>query len=269
MPEVFVNGARLFYEEMGSGPETIVFSHGYLLDSHHFASQMQSLRDRYRCVAFDHRGHGRSEVTETGYDMENLYADAVALIEALKCSPCHFVGLSTGGFIGMRIGIRRPELLRSLILMDTSADSEPEENLKQYRLMMFIVRWIGSWLVIGKLMPLFFGKKFLSDLSRKNEVREWKARIMSSNRKAMVKFGQGIFGRAGVYEELPGIKVPTLVIVGEEDMPTPVNKAKRIAEKVSGAKLIVIPHAGHLCTVDEPAAVTAAMEQFLSGLPRA
>ena len=268
MPEVLVNGARLFYEEMGSGPETIVFSHSYLVDSHHFASQMQSLRDRYRCVAFDHRGHGRSEVTETGYDMENLYADAVALIEALECAPCHFIGLSTGGFIGMRIGIRRPELLRSLILMDTSADPEPEENLKQYKLLMFILRWMGSWPVIGKVMPLLFGKKFLGDPSRQKDVREWKARIMSSNKKAMVKFGQGIFGRAGVYEELPKIKVPALVMVGEEDLATPVVKAKRIAEKVPGARLVVIPQAGHLCTVEEPAAVTAAMEEFLASLPK-
>lgn len=265
MPEVLVNGARLFYEEMGSGPGTIVFSHSYLVDSHHFAPQMQSLRARYRCVAFDHRGHGRSEVTEAGYDMENLYSDAVKLIEALKCAPCHFVGLSTGGFIGMRIGIRRPELLNSLILMDTSADPEPQENFKQYKLLMFMVRWIGWRPVIGKVMPLFFGKKFLSDPSRRNEVKEWKARIKSSHRKAMVKFGLGIFGRAGVYEELPKIQIPTLMIVGEEDIPTPVEKAKRIAAKIPGAKLVVIPHAGHLCTVEEPAAVTAAMEEFLFG----
>jgi 3-oxoadipate enol-lactonase len=266
MPEVLVNGARLFYEEMGSGPETVVFSHSYLVDSHHFSLQMQSLRDRYRCVAFDHRGHGRSEVTESGYEMENLYADAVALIEALNCAPCHFVGLSTGGFIGMRIATRRPDLLKSLILMDTSADPEPEENLKQYKLLMFIVRWIGWWPVIGKVMPLFFGKKFLSDPARQHEVREWKARITSSNKKAMVKFGRGIFSRASVYEELPKIKVPTLMVVGEQDKPTPLTKARRIGEKIPGAKLVVIPHAGHLCTVDEPAAVTEAMEKFLSTL---
>ena len=264
MPEVLVNGARLFYEEMGSGPETIVFSHSYLLDSQHFIPQMQALRDRYRCVAFDHRGHGRSEVTETGYDMENLYSDAVGLIEALKCAPCHFVGLSTGGFIGLRIAVRRDDLLKSLILMDTSADPEPEEKLKQYKLLVFIVRWMGWRPVVGKVMPIFFGKKFLTDPSRQNEVKEWRGRLMSSNRKAMVKFGQGIFGRASVYEELPKIKVPTLMVVGEEDMATPMDKAKRIAEKIPGAKLVGIPHAGHLCTVEEPAAVTAAMEAFLS-----
>jgi 3-oxoadipate enol-lactonase len=106
----------------------------------------------------------------------------------------------------------------------------------------------------------------LSDPARQHEVREWKARITSSNKKAMVKFGRGIFSRASVYEELPKIKVPTLMVVGEQDKPTPLTKARRIGEKIPGAKLVVIPHAGHLCTVDEPAAVTEAMEKFLSTL---
>ncbi len=80
MPHLRVNGVTLFYEEMGSGPETIIFSHSYLLSGVHFNPQMQALRDRYRCIAFDHRGHGRSETTVNGYDMENLYQDAVAFI---------------------------------------------------------------------------------------------------------------------------------------------------------------------------------------------
>ena len=75
MPEISINGARLFYEEQGAGPETIVFSHSYLLTAEHFAPQVEALRDRYRCVSFDHRGHGRSERTRSGYEMENLYAN--------------------------------------------------------------------------------------------------------------------------------------------------------------------------------------------------
>jgi 3-oxoadipate enol-lactonase len=96
MSEITVNGVTLFYEEQGAGADTVVFSHSYLVDSTQFAPQIEALSDRYRCIAYDHRGHGRSQVTEGGYDMENLYADAVGLIEALHCAPCHFVGLSTG-----------------------------------------------------------------------------------------------------------------------------------------------------------------------------
>lgn len=264
MPEITVNDVRLHYEEMGKGPEAVVFSHSYLLDSRHFYPQMHGLRERYRCLAFDHRGHGRSEVMDGGYDMENLYTDAVAFIEGMDCAPCHFVGLSTGGFIGLRLGIRRPDLLKTLTVMGTSADAEPEENLRQYKMLLLVVRWLGYRPVIGRAIRLFFAGKFLSDLARKDEVAEWRQRMMANDRKAMIKFGEGIFARESVYEQLDQIKAPTLVVVGEQDVPQPVAKARRIAERIAGAKLVVIPDAGHLCTVEEPAAVTSAIEEFLT-----
>jgi 3-oxoadipate enol-lactonase len=264
MPEITANGVRLFYEEKGSGQETIVFSHSYLVDSTHFAPQIEALSDRYRCIAYDHRGHGRSQAPKGGYDMENLYADAVALIEALHCAPCHFVGLSTGGFIGVRIGIRRPELLSSLILMDTTAEAEPKKNVRQYKLLMFMVRWLGWGPVINKVMSLLFTEKFLTDPGRQDEVRYWKDLITSGNKKALIQFGTGIFSRASVFEALSAITAPTLVIVGEKDMARPLSEAQRTVEKIPGAKLFIIPEAAHLCTIEEPAAVTEAIEEFLN-----
>lgn len=264
MPAITVNGAKLHYDEMGSGPETIVFSHSYLVDRTHFYPQMQALRDRYRCLAYDHRGHGRSEVTEGGYDMENLYGDAVAFIQGMDCAPCHFVGLSTGGFIGLRLGIRRPDLLKTLVLMDTSADAESKESLRQFKMLTFVVRWFGYRPVVGRVIRLFLSKAFLTDPARKDEVAEWRQRIRANNRKAMIKFGQGILARESVYDQLGQIKTPTLVVVGAEDVPTPVARAERIAEKIPGAKLVVIPNAGHLCTVEEPDAVNAAIKDFLA-----
>jgi len=80
----------------------------------------------------------------------------------------------------------------------------------------------------------------------------------------MYKFGHGIFTRNSVYEELDKIRTPTLVVVGAEDVPQPPANAKRIANKIPGAKLTVIPEAGHICTVEEPLAVTSAIEDFLS-----
>jgi len=218
MPEVTVNGVRLFYEETGSGPETLVFSHSYLVDSTHFAPQIEALSDRYRCIAYDHRGHGRSQAPKGGYDMENLYADAVALIE----------------------------------------------NFKQYKLLMFMVRWLGWWPVINKVMSLFFAEKFLTDPGRQDEMRHWKELITSGNKKALIQFGMGIFSRESVFEALSKITVPTLVMVGEKDMARPPSEAQRTVEKIPGAKLVIIPAAAHLCTIEEPAAVTEAVEEFLS-----
>ncbi len=264
MPQIQVNGVNLHYDEAGSGPETIVFSHSYLLDGRHFGPQMEAFQDRYRCLAFDHRGHGRSEVTEAGYDLENLYQDAVEFIEALGVAPCHFVGLSTGGFIGLRIALRRPELLKKMVLMDTSADPEPEENQGQYKLMMRVVRLLGWWPVIGRVMPIFFTPNFLKDPARRDEVAFYKSVIKGQNRTAMVKFGQGIFSRQGVSDQLDRITTPTLVVVGEQDQATTPDKARRMAEGIPGARLKTIPRAGHICTVEDPATVNAALGEFLA-----
>jgi len=91
MPRLCVNGATIHYEEHGTGPETIVFAHGLLWSGRMFDRQVDALKDRYRCITFDFRGQGQSEVTATGYDMDTLAADAAALIEVLHCAPCHRV----------------------------------------------------------------------------------------------------------------------------------------------------------------------------------
>src|SRR3954452_757348 len=119
MPRLRVNNAELHYTDTGGGPETIVFAHGVLWDGRMFDAQVAALRDRYRCITFDFRGQGQSEVTASGYDMDTLAEDAAALIQTLGVAPCHFVGLSMGGFIGMRLAVRRPELIQSLMLLET------------------------------------------------------------------------------------------------------------------------------------------------------
>src|SRR5213078_2875597 len=111
MPKLSVNGVELHYEDSGSGPP-VVFSHGLLWSGRMYAAQVATLADRHRCITYDHRGQGQSPVSPTAYDMDTLAEDAAALIEKLGALPCHFVGLSMGGFVGLRLAIRRPELLR-------------------------------------------------------------------------------------------------------------------------------------------------------------
>lgn len=264
MPTLTANGVRLHYEETGRGPETVVFSHSYLLSSEHFEPQIKALSADYRCIAFDHRGHGGSEAPASGYDMENLYADAVAFIEAVGCAPCHFVGLSTGGFIGLRLGIRRPDLVRSLVLMDTSAQAEPGRRVREYRLMLGILRYLGYPLLRRRMVSMFFARPFRSDPARRYELDYWRGRLTANDRRAMVRFGHGILERAGVEDELDRIAVPTLVVVGEEDAVTPVEEAWRISAGIPGARLEIVPGAGHVCTVERPAAISAIIGRFLA-----
>ena len=270
MPHIHVNGANLWYEEHGSGPETLVFAHGLLWSGRMFDAQVAALADRFRCVTFDFRGQGRSEVTEGGYDMDTLSDDAAALIEALGCAPCHFVGLSMGGFIGMRLAARRPELIRSLVLMETSADPEPAENVPRYRTLGGIVRLLGKLgmrLVMGRVMRIMFGRTFLADPAREADRQLWRERGMDNHPRGIVRALQGVIDRKPIYPELGKIAVPTLVMVGDEDVATVLAKAERLHAAIPGSRLVTIPGAGHTSSVEQPAFVNTALEGFLCGSP--
>jgi 3-oxoadipate enol-lactonase len=121
MPYLTTNSVKLHYEDSGAptaNAQTIVFSHGLLWSGHMFHKQVAALRTEYRVITYDHRGQGQSELTPDGYDMDTLTTDAIGLIEQLGIAPVHFAGLSMGGFVGMRLAARHPQLLRSLILME-------------------------------------------------------------------------------------------------------------------------------------------------------
>src|SRR6266852_1638022 len=221
MSTIRVNGAALYYEEHGTGPETIVFAHDLLWSCRMFDAQVALLKEHNRCVAFDFPGQGHSEVTRSGYDMETLYGDALALIEQLGCAPCHFLGLSMGGFIGLRLAARRPELIKSLLLLETSSDPEPSENVPRYKQLNFVARWFGLGLVVDRAMPVMFGQKFLNDPARAGERQEWRKRMSSTHRLGITRATTGVISRQGVFDEIDKIRVPALIIVGDQDVAVP------------------------------------------------
>ena len=229
MPKIKINGADLYYEIHGHGPETMLFSHGLLFSCKIFKAQVDFFKARYKCVIYDHRGQGQSEVTEQVYDIESIYQDAVELIRELSLGPCHMVGLSMGGFIAMRIAARNPELLKSLILIETSAEVEP--NKIKYNLLMTVTKILGISAVINKVMPILFAPTFLNDHDRKDLVHEWKHELLS-NKKTITNAVKGVIDRQSVLNELDNIHSPALIIVGDEDIATPAEKAKNIKLKI-------------------------------------
>ncbi len=266
MPNIEVNGTSLYYEDTGPGStgETIVFSHGLLWGTELFEPQIAALRDRYRCVAWDHRGQGKSAADPHRHciGMELVWQDAVALLEALGLTAVHFVGLSMGGFVGMRMAARRPDLVKTLILIETAYGPEPVENVGRYRLLTAIYRTLGPRVIQSRVAPIFLGKTIIGDASRKADVARF-VKIMT-RRRDIWKAINGVIDRAGIAQsELARITAPTLVIVGDEDVATTPEKAQQIAAAIRGAKLVTIPRAGHSSTVEEPAAVTTAIDAFV------
>ena len=268
MPKVRVNGVGLNVADEGAGPETVVFAHGLAWDVSLYDAQVAALRHRFRCVRFDFRGQGGSEVTPGGYDMDTLTEDAAALIETLGVAPCHFVGLSMGGFVGLRLAARRPELIRSLALLDTSADAEAACAALRYRAMAYVTRWFGPRPVLGAVMKIMLGPRFLAHPARAAERERLRARLLAADRVGLCRATLGVVRRRGVAAEVGKIRAPTLVLVGEKDVATAPNKARWLHAHIPGSRLVVVPEAGHTPTVEEPAQVNAALADFLAGVAR-
>jgi len=262
-----IGDVDLWIEQDGAGPP-VLFSHGLLWSGRMFAPQVAALSDRYRCVRYDHRGQGRSEVPDDrSITIERVYQDAVALIEQLELGPCHFVGLSMGGFVGMRIASRRPELLRCLTLMATGADAEPAAHIPRYRAMNLVARLGGMRLLSSRVLSIMCGRSFLRDPDRASERSELRDALLA-NRPTIYRAVNGVLERASVEHDLQYITVPTLVMRGEQDAAISRDRAERLAAGIAGAELIHIPDAGHTLTLEQPAAATAALASFLDGLPR-
>ncbi|ADO69261.1 alpha/beta fold hydrolase [Stigmatella aurantiaca] len=266
MPYLPIRGAQLYYEDTGGPGEPIVFSHGLLWNSNLYAQQIAALKDRYRCIAYDHRGQGRSLAPPgKGIELRTVYEDAVALIQALGLAPCHFVGLSMGGFVGLRVAARHPELLRSLILMDTSADAESLWNLSRYRLLTAATHWLGLRPVVDRIMSIYFGPDFLKDPSRAAE-REGLRRQLASNPRAVWRAMQGVITRRSVIDELEHIHTPTLILVGEDDVVTTPARAEQLHARIFGSRLVRLPHVGHMSNLEQPEQVNAALHRFLADI---
>ncbi|GMU44293.1 MAG: alpha/beta fold hydrolase [Xanthomonadales bacterium] len=265
MPTATANGIDLSYVESGKGRQTVVFAHGLLFDQHMFEAQRHALEDRYRVIAYDHRGQGASAPAAGGYDLDTLTEDAVDLLRGTQCVPCHFVGLSMGGFVALRLAARYPELLRSLTLLSTSASAEPLLRRIRYRMMQAVFGLFGPAPLIGSLLPVMFGPSFRTDPARRAELERWIHHVQSLPRRIVGPVG-GVIGRASVRAELKYIRCPTLVLVGDEDRTTPPEEAELLAREIHGARLVRLPRCGHNSAIEAPEAVARAIGEFLVGV---
>lgn len=262
MPTVEVNGVKIYYQETGNGEETLVFSHGLLWSHHMFRAQVEYFKSKYRIIAYDHRGQGQSEHCGP-FDMDTLADDAAALIQICCVGPVHFAGLSMGGFIGMRLGARYPKLIKSLILMETSANAEPVENYPKYKTLNGLVKWFGILPIIAtQVLPIMFAQSWLANPRNKAEKNYWKSQLRK-NEKGITAAVEGVIHRRGVEDELAKISCPTLILVGDEDVATKPEKAKFIQMGIKNSKLHVIIGAGHSSCIEKPFEVNRILEDWL------
>jgi pimeloyl-ACP methyl ester carboxylesterase len=263
MPTIHVNGVELFYKESGNGTETIVFSHGLFMDHAMFEPQRTAFEKQYRVITYDHRAQGRSQDPGQGYDMDTLADDAAALITALNAAPCHFAGLSMGGFVGMRLAAHHPTLVRTLTLMNTTSNKEILPNRIKYAALAQLVKLVSFAPFTPIAVKGLFGATSRSNPSRRPMLEEWTAKLMSRPRNIARSLSAVMNRREFTTEEMALIQCPTLVITGEEDAPQPPKNSESMVKGIRSARMVCIPMAGHSSPLEAPEAVIAAMRELL------
>jgi len=256
---------RLFVED--HDPELpgipVVFWHSLLCDGGMWKAQLDALSGRVRAINIDAPGHGRSAPSKTAYSMDDCVAAALQILDALKIDRCKWVGLSWGGMVGMRLALAAPHRIERLALLDTNADAESKEKLPSYRVLSLVARTLGPIpSLLDRLVPIFFSKATME--GRPELVRTFRERLGSMD-KASIHYAVDavIFRRSDVRLRLSGIRCPTLVIVGRDDVATPAGRAADISTRIPLAVQVSIPDAGHLSAWEQPGAVNAALLPFL------
>lgn len=267
MPYATVRGRRLYYIDEGEG-FPLLFGHSYLWDSSMWEPQIKALSAKYRCIAPDLWEHGRSESpSQSPYPIENMAEDMWEFTRLLNLDRFAVIGLSVGGMWGIHLALEHPEAVAALVLMDTFAGPEPPETSARYFQMMSMVEQLGRIppQILDAIVPLFFSPTTLQ--RNPDLVESFRSRLASlppAKIPGILAIGRGIFSRNSVLERLGEIKVPTLIIVGADDRSRPPSEAQEMAERISGAKLEVIPEAGHISNLEQPEKVNSLLGTFLA-----
>jgi 3-oxoadipate enol-lactonase len=263
MPNVTANGNQYFYEESGSG-FPVVFAHGLTFDRHMWDHQVETLSTRYRCIAYDLLGHGGSATGQGEYSLEDEADNLHALMAELDASPAHVVGLSMGGMVAMRLALAHAGDVRSLALLDTSAEEEVSERAPQYEGMAALAKAQGAAAVVDAVMPIMFSPAFIQ--GQPEAFARERQRFVDTSTDGIEAATKAVTRRTNVLDRLPQIKVPVLVIVGGDDISTTPDLHEHIAEGISSARLETIPGAGHMTPIEQPERISQLLSEFLAGI---
>lgn len=275
--DVLVNGARLHVEETGAGPRTVVFSHGLFLTQRLFDAPVAALAPSCRCISYDHRGQGASGGGHLGHpgDVERLYGDAVALLQQLGVTSCHWVGQSLGSFIGMRLAARRPDLVRSLALLSPRIRRNPRSFVLRVDTLCLALMAAHPFRAADaavrqrlaeQVMREVLGPTFMSDPGRAEARAAFRAGLFTRMIPAAVPAIRGtVRYPANSRQMLAQIKAPTLIIAGEEDYSngSGVQHAREVHAAITGSRLLTVPGAGHGLVIEQPEIVSDAVRDFI------
>lgn len=261
-----VNGREYSYQDVGEG-YPLLFGHSFLWDSEMWRPQLDHLKEHFRCIAVDLWDHGHSDhLGKESTTIEELADDAWQLMSHLGISQFGCVGLSVGGMWGTQLALDHPEAVSTLVLMDTYVGGEPEVTQKKYFGMLDLIEKEKGFSpqMLDQVVPLFFSSYTLKE--NPELVRNFRHKLASipeENIPGIVTLGRAIFSRTSLLDRLPSLRMPALVVVGEDDIPRPPKEAEEMTSLLPNSQLEIIPQAGHICNLEQVEVVTQLLGKFM------
>ena len=250
------NGIAINYVVEGEGP-WLTFSHSLACNLHSWDEEARRLSKSFKVLRFDTRGHGASGAPAGTCTLDLLADDLFGLLRALDVRSTHFVGLSMGGMIGQAFALKYPGMLMSLVLCDTSSRFDLDIKAR-----IGIVQAQGMEPMVAPTLSRFFSDEFRK--ASPDAVERVAAMIRSTPVLGYVGCCQAV-SKIDLTARLKDIRCPTLVVVGKDDLVTPVAMAEEIHRAMPGSNLAVLPAAAHLSNLEQPDAFNQVLAGFLPG----
>ncbi|HLX12917.1 MAG TPA: alpha/beta fold hydrolase, partial [Bacteroidota bacterium] len=240
-----INGLNTYYEI--NGPENgmvVIFIHGFPFNSAMWKPQVDALKGKFRCITYDVRGHGKTEVGDGQYSVEYFVDDLLELMSRLAIAKATIVGLSMGGYIALRAAERNPDRIRALVLCDTRSEADGNESKIKRAMQAKTVKIEGSAAFgTGFVKAVFSTESINSALPAVNQI---KSMIDGVSPVAISATLLALAARTDTTAALSSFTFPVLILVGESDAITPPSAAQAMRDKIPHAQLQIIPHAAHL-----------------------
>ena len=263
VPFAEVDGVRLHYADAGSGEPALVLLHAFPLHAGMWAPQIEHLSSQRRVIAPDMLGFGGSDAPDSLFRYTMLgYADLVAgLLDHLGLGRVAVGGLSMGGYVAFAFLREYRERVAALILADTRAAADTTEVFERRTDQQDQVARVGTTALIETLLG-----GLLSDHTKANrlDLVEQVRRLMANPPAGFIGALEAMKHRPDATEELAAVSVPTLVVVGEDDVLSPPEVARDMHRRIPGSELVVLPHAGHLSNLEATDEFNAAVADFLA-----
>ncbi len=260
MPKIKAEAITLYYEEWGQG-EPVLLLHGLGSSTQDWELQIAAFAERYRVIAVDLRGHGRSDKPRGPYSIPLFAADIASFLQALKISSVHLIGISLGGMIAFQLALNAPELIKSLIIVNSVPKMILQTFDDRYQLWrrMAITRLMGMRRMGQFLAPRLFPKP------EQAEFRQQIAERWAQNDKRAYLAATKSFVGWDITDRLDKITCPTLVVSADEDY-WPVSEKEAYTALIPNARLMVFADSRHATPIDQADKFNTAVLQFLDGL---